>query len=197
VLWQGNAHTQERLCSFQTTPAEGRLLYERGCSGQAACLSGMTEREQTSAATEMAKLVLWQGSAALQVGLDLLRVRIEGAGNLAVEVRVAVVDEVHVLVRLERAPAAVLCALRLALVQLSHHRIDLVLGDVRRHLCKRTAPNESVLTRRENAPLCRGDKVDMKLVIHATQLYPVEHAVGGAVELGGGLLHLLIFLNSG
>jgi len=50
----------------------------------------------------VSSLVVWQGGPALQVGLDLLGVRPEGALDLLVEVRVAVVDEVDVLVRMHR-----------------------------------------------------------------------------------------------
>ena len=51
------------------------------------------------------RLLVGQGCAALQIGLDLPRVHAKGAVDLLVEVRIAVVDEVHVLVRVNRPPA--------------------------------------------------------------------------------------------
>ena len=63
--------------------------------------------------------VIRQRSAALQVGLDLLRVRAVGALDLAVEVLVPVVDAVHILVCLVPPPPAVPCPLDLPA---EHHR---------------------------------------------------------------------------
>ena len=57
--------------------------------------------------------VVWQRSATLQVGLDLLRVGAVCTLQLAVEVLVAVVDGVHVLVVLVAPPPAVRSPLRL------------------------------------------------------------------------------------
>ena len=52
---------------------------------------------------------LWKSSSALQVGADLVGVGGESAVDLAVEVGIAVVDEVHVLGLPKFAPAALVC----------------------------------------------------------------------------------------
>lgn len=49
---------------------------------------------------------VWQCSAPLQICLDLGGVRAKGALDLLIEVRVAIVDVVHILVLAERTPPA-------------------------------------------------------------------------------------------
>ena len=55
--------------------------------------------------------MIWQSSSTLQVGLGLLGVLSKSAVNLLVEVSVSVVDEVHILVCVVLASAAVCAAL--------------------------------------------------------------------------------------
>ena len=72
--------------------------------------------------------MIGQGGSTLQIGADLLGVIAEGTVDLFVEVRIAVVDEVDVLVAVHRPPPAEVRLLPLLVHEVRHQALDGSLG---------------------------------------------------------------------
>lgn len=116
-----NQHTC--VCRTMTTP---------GITSTSDTYTHQLAPTTTKAAARLSDSLVWQGCAALQVGLDLCSVLAKRALDLLVEVCIARVDVVHVCIRPERAAPAERCTLRLLGVELRHHGVQ----GIRSNLCR-------------------------------------------------------------